>query len=368
MQLGHGEGDGFSQGSLPEALGISEAFFEFQQQLSRVAKIERPVLIIGERGTGKELAASRLHYLSQRWQGPLVALNCSALAESVLESELFGHEAGAFTGAVKRRMGRFEAAQGGTLFLDEIGLLSTTVQEKILRAVEYGVFQRVGGSGSVKVDVRIIGATNADLPALAAAGRFKRDLLDRLSFDVLYLPPLRSRREDIGFLARHFAASMAQELKLKGLPEFTDRAVASLEAHDWPGNVRELKNVVERSVYRTGSLRIDRIEFNPFDSPYGDRLERPGMGARQVGEVAGVGVVGGFGSRVAGEGKLDLEKPLPELVRELELRALRQALLETGYRQAAKRLGLSYHQFRSLYRKYEGGKGGGGLGSTRDSG
>ena len=372
MQYGQEEGDGFSQGALPEALGVSEAFFEFQQQLSRVAKIERPVLIIGERGTGKELAASRLHYLSQRWQGPLVALNCSALAESVLESELFGHEAGAFTGAVKRRMGRFEAAQGGTLFLDEIGLLSTTVQEKILRAVEYGVFQRVGGSGSVKVDVRIVGATNADLPALAAAGRFKRDLLDRLSFDVLYLPPLRSRPEDIGFLARHFATSMGQELKLEGVPEFTERALASLEAYDWPGNVRELKNVVERSVYRTGSLRIDRIEFNPFDSPYGDRLERPGMGARQVGEFAGVGaadlgVAGDSGARVVGEGKLDLGRPLPELVRELELKALRQALLESGYRQAeaAKRLGLSYHQFRSLYRKYDGGKGGG-VGGEKD--
>ncbi len=333
------EWEGFEAGPLPEALGVSEAFFDFQQQLSQVAKIERPVLIIGERGTGKELAAARLHYLSQRWQGPLVALNCAALAESVLESELFGHEAGAFTGAVKRRMGRFEAAQGGTLFLDEIGLLSMTVQEKILRAVEYGVFQRVGGSSSVKVDVRIVGATNADLPALAEAGKFKRDLLDRLSFDVLYLPPLRARPEDIEFLARHFAASMVQELGLEGVPEFSDRAIASLNAYRWPGNVRELKNVVERSVYRTGSPRIDRIEFNPFSSPYGNSLSAESSDRREAAKPSAA----------------DLSRPLPERLRELELGSLKQALLESSYRQseAAQRLGLTYHQFRNLYRKYK---------------
>ena len=179
------ETEGLFEGSVgkTEALGESEAFMEFQERVSRVAQVDRPVLIVGERGTGKELAVSRLHYLSRRWQGPLVALNCAALSPSVLESELFGHEAGAFTGAAKRRLGRFEAADNGTLFLDEIGLIPVTIQEKILRVVEYSQFERVGGSKPVRVDVRIIGATNADLPKLADEGKFKRgDYLILASF------------------------------------------------------------------------------------------------------------------------------------------------------------------------------------------
>ena len=165
--------------SLHEALGQSEAFLAFQEQLSRVARVDRPVLIFGERGTGKELATARLHYLSARWQEPFVALNCSALAASLIEAELFGHEEGAFTGAVKRRTGRFEQASSGTLFLDEIGNIPLTTQEKILRVVEYGSFERVGSSTPIQVDVRIIGATNVNLADLADEGRFMRDLLDR---------------------------------------------------------------------------------------------------------------------------------------------------------------------------------------------
>lgn len=322
-------------GPLPEALGVSEAFLDFQQRLSAVAKIDRPVLIIGERGTGKELAASRLHYLSQRWQGPLVALNCAALSESVLESELFGHEAGAFTGAVKRRAGRFEAADGGTLFLDEIGLVSVTVQEKILRAVEYGVFQRVGGSSSVSVNARIVGATNADLSEMSRGGKFKSDLLDRLSFDVLYLPPLRARAEDITYLSMHFAAGMARELELGGVPEFTRGALKSLESYDWPGNIRELKNVVERSVYRSGGLKISEIVFDPFVNPYISEDKRRPETDDSSGEA--------------------LNLPLPEQVKRLEIRLLKKALQENGYKQqaAANDLGLSYNQFRSMYRKYK---------------
>ncbi len=323
-------------GSLPEALGVSEAFLDFQQRLSAVAKVDRPVLLIGERGTGKELAAARLHFLSQRWQGPLVALNCAALAESVLESELFGHEEGAFTGATRKRKGRFEAAEGGTLFLDEIGLVSMTVQEKILRAVEYGVFQRVGGSSSVKVNARIVGATNADLSEMSRGGKFKSDLLDRLSFDVLYLPPLRVRREDIGYLAMHFASGMARELELAEVPEFSQGALDSLEAHDWPGNIRELKNVIERSVYRSGGGKIKRIEFDPFVNPYEE-----GRAAK--------------GADDSDATKADLSRPLQEQVKALEVRLLRKALMESGYKQqaAANKLGLTYYQFRSLYRKYK---------------
>lgn len=328
--------------SMPEALGVSEAFLDFQSRLSQVASVDRPVLIVGERGTGKELAAARLHYLSPRWQGPLVALNCAALAESVLESELFGHEAGAFTGAARQRAGRFEAAEGGTLFLDEIGLISNTVQEKILRAVEYGVFQRVGSSASVKVDVRIIGATNADLPALAEAGKFKRDLLDRLSFDVLFVPPLRARAEDIEHLSRHFAAAMARELGMSEAPVFSASAIRSLAEYPWPGNVRELKNVVERSVYRSGGSRIERIEFDPFVNPYergGDAVPRAAQPDRPAGASAAT---------------------FADQARELEIRCLREALLACRHRQseAAARLGLSYHQFRGLYRKHKNELGG----------
>jgi len=224
--------------ALPEALGESEVFLDFQDRLSRVAKVERPVLIIGERGTGKELAARRVHYLSKRWQEPLVELNCAALASTLIESELFGHEAGAFTGAQRQRRGRFEMANGGTLFLDELGNIPLPVQEKILRVVEYGRFERVGGTEQISVDVRIVGATNADLATLADSGRFMRDLLDRLSFEVLYLPPLRARSEDILLLANHFAIRMAFELGRSQMPSFSDAVEAALEAYPWRGNVR----------------------------------------------------------------------------------------------------------------------------------
>jgi psp operon transcriptional activator len=179
----------------PSLLGESPAFLAALSHVSRVAPLERPVLVIGERGTGKELIAARLHYLSQRWDRPFVKVNCAALPESLLDSELFGHEAGAFTGATRRQIGRIEQADGGTLFLDEIATASPAVQEKLLRAVEYGEIERVGGR-TATVDVRVVGATNADLPALAAAGRFRADLLDRLAFDVVTLPPLRARPDD----------------------------------------------------------------------------------------------------------------------------------------------------------------------------
>ena len=235
--IGH---DGYAIATTPlsaggEALGQSESFLEFQERLSRVAPVDRPVLLLGERGTGKELAANRLHFLSRRWQGPFVTLNCSTLSPTLIESELFGHEKGAFTGAEGRRKGRFEAADGGTLFLDEIGAIPLEVQEKILRVVEYGSFERVGSSLPVEVDVRIIGATNADLAAMAGRGEFKPDLLDRLSFEVLFLPPLREREEDIMLLAAHFANRMAFELGRETLPIFSAEAVSALEGHAWYG-------------------------------------------------------------------------------------------------------------------------------------
>ncbi len=328
---------------MTEALGQSEAFLEFQERLSRVARVNRPVLLIGERGTGKELAVSRLHYLSQRWQGPLVALNCAALSPTLIEAELFGHEEGAFTGATRRRLGRFEAAHGGTLFLDEIGQIPLEVQEKILRVVEYGTFERVGNAQPIQVDVRIVGATNTDLAALAAAGRFKRDLLDRLSFEVLFLPPLRERREDILLLANHFAVRMAFELGRTEVPSFSDEAVVALERYPWPGNVRELKNVVERAVYRAESALITDIVFDPFHSAFASNLSTAGeQPPRQAPDM----------DAPVADARMD--KPFAEAVREVELRLLQQALKEAKYnqRKAAQLLGLSYHQFRALYRKY----------------
>lgn len=342
-------------GKLPDALGQSTAFVDFQERVSHAAKVERPVLIIGERGTGKELVASRLHFLSTRWQGPLVALNCAALSSSVLESELFGHEAGSFTGAAKLRRGRFEAAHAGTLFLDEIGLIPMQVQEKILRVVEYGAFERVGGSHSIRVDVRIIGATNANLPALVQQGKFKADLLDRLSFEVLRLPPLREREGDIMLLTHHFAARMAMELGQTQAPEFSDEVIADLEDYAWPGNVRELKNVVERAVYRARNGAVQHVDFNPFSF-----LEEENQMPCKRSDETVTGEDSGLNKQASR--KLPVSSPrlrdgqsLPEALLEFERNALLYALKRAKFHQgaAAKLLGLTYHQFRALYRKHK---------------
>ncbi len=223
----------------PEGMiGNSAALASALDQVSLLAAINRPVLIIGERGTGKELAADRLHFLSGRWDAPLLKTNCAAIAEALLESELFGHEPGAFTGATGTHIGRFERADGGTLFLDELGTMSMRLQEKLLRLVEYGEFERLGGQRTLQVDVRVVAATNADLPALAKEGKFRPDLLDRLSFDVVHLPPLRQRPEDIAELAEHFAIQMSSELGWEYFPGFSAGAMETLEGHAWPGNVQ----------------------------------------------------------------------------------------------------------------------------------
>jgi psp operon transcriptional activator len=325
-----------------EALGQSEKFLEFQERLSQVAPVNRPVLVLGERGTGKELAAGRLHYLSNRWHKPFLTLNCSALSPSLIESELFGYEKGAFTGAVQRRVGRFEAVDGGTLFLDEIGNIPLEVQEKILRVVEYYSFERVGSSESIDVDVRIIAATNADVKSLAAANLFKQDLLDRLSFEVLIVPPLRERREDILLLANYFAGRMAVELGWEEIPEFSSGAVDALIHYHWPGNVRELKNVVERAVYRSDSLKISDIIFDPFSSPYETQAQESKPDITDTGQGLSDGI--------------DLmAKPMKEAIWDLKVQMLEKALALSKFNQkkAARLLGLSYHQFRGLYRQYK---------------
>lgn len=253
-----------------QLIGQAGPFLDAVERASRAAPLRRPVLVIGERGTGKELIAERLHHLSSRWQEPLVTMNCAALPETLIEAELFGHEAGAFTGASKARAGRFEEADRGTLFLDELATLSMAAQERLLRVVEYGEVARIGSSRPIRVDVRIVAATNEDLPRLAAEGRFRPDLIDRLSFEVITLPPLRAREEDIAVLADHFGRRMAAELGWDRWPGFTDAIAAALDAHPWPGNVRELRNVVERAVYRWDDpgRPIDAVQFDPFESPW----------------------------------------------------------------------------------------------------
>ncbi|MBP2295942.1 phage shock protein operon transcriptional activator [Azospirillum rugosum] len=320
----------------PPLLGESPAFRAMLAHVSRVAPLERPLLIIGERGTGKELVAARLHYLSRRWDRPFVKVNCAALPETLLDSELFGHEAGAFTGAVRRQIGRIEQADTGTLFLDEIATASPAVQEKLLRAVEYGEIERVGGRTQT-VDVRVIGATNADLPALAEAGRFRADLLDRLAFDVVTLPPLRARREDIPRLAEHFALGMVRELGRPLFPGFTPRAMDQLLDHAWPGNVRELRNAVERAVAASDPEGpVDDVTLDPFASPW-----RPAALAS-----------------VPPEPGEEEAEPLPddfqERVRAFEAGLLRTALEKSRFnqRQTAQALGLGYHQLRGLLKKH----------------
>ena len=313
------------------------------EHVSRAAKLVKPVLVIGERGTGKELIAARLHYLSPRWEQPLIKVNCAALTESLLESELFGHQAGAFTGATRTHIGRFEQANGGTLVLDELGTIPPRMQEKILRVIEYGEFQRVGGSDTLTTDVRIVGATNEHLPRLAELGRFRADLLDRLAFDVIHVPPLRARPEDIGTLAYHFAVNVTKELRRPFFPGFTADAKAALLAYAWPGNVRELKNAIERSVYRAeiADQPIARILFDPFASPYNPAPAEPQPEAEDSVPAA-----------------TSPEQPVPAdfrgAVANFERQVLRRALERAQFKQtvAAKLLGLSYHQFRSLLRKH----------------
>jgi psp operon transcriptional activator len=337
-------------------IGQSGAFLDAVERASRAAAMNRPVLVIGERGTGKELIAERLHRLSTRWDEPLVTMNCAALPETLIEAELFGHEAGAFTGATKARAGRFEEADRGTLFLDELGTLSMGAQERLLRAVEYGEVTRIGASRPIRVDVRIVAATNDDLPALAAAGEFRADLLDRLSFEVITLPPLRVREGDIGVLAEYFGRRMAAELDWDRWPGFAPHVMEALEDHLWPGNVRELRNVIERAVYRwdVPDMPIAHVQFDPFDSPW--RPCPPEHRRSTAGAAAGAAASAGGGTVVAmpPPGHLDAIDDLRAAVDAHERAILAHALGRHRWnqRQTARALGLTYDQLRHCIRKH----------------
>ncbi|EIJ2377034.1 phage shock protein operon transcriptional activator [Vibrio alginolyticus] len=324
-------------------IGESPAFLAVLDKVSQLAPIERPVLIIGERGTGKELIAQRLHYLSRRWDKPLLSLNCATLSEGLIDSELFGHESGSFTGSKGKHKGRFERAEGGTLFLDELATAPLLVQEKLLRVIEYGEYERVGGHTALNADVRLVCATNADLPKLAEQGDFRADLLDRLAFDVIMLPPLRERKEDILSLAEHYAMKMCRELQLEYFVGFTPKAQQSLIEYEWPGNVRELKNVIERAIYQHGlnADPIDELIFNPFETVWLSALGHSATQAEQQEEEASSNTI---------QFPLDYKQWQEEQDIHLLNRALEEA--KFNQRQAAELLGLSYHQLRGMVRKY----------------
>ncbi|ASP46854.1 phage shock protein operon transcriptional activator [Cognaticolwellia beringensis] len=342
-------------------IGQSNNFLEVLEQISQIAPLSKPVLIIGERGTGKELVAARLHYLSKRWDQNYLKLNCAALNENLLETELFGYDSGAFTGASKRHEGRFERADNGTLFLDEIANTTGLIQEKLLRVVEYGEFERVGGSRTLKTNARLVAATNEDLPSMAAAGEFRADLLDRLAFDVITLPPLRERLDDILVLAEHFAINMARELEFELFSGFTTKAKRDLLEYHWPGNIRELKNVVERSVYRCNNphLPVHELVIDPFESPY-----RPSKRIKTQDRIIKPAVVS---SESTAETEVKVEQKLKPLTKTLqfplslkdlsqnyEVDLIKSALANCQYNQkkTADALELTYHQLRGYLKKY----------------
>ncbi|MEO0883660.1 MAG: phage shock protein operon transcriptional activator [Pseudomonadota bacterium] len=336
-----------------QLVGESPAWLAAMEHASRVASLDRPILVIGERGTGKELVGERLHFLSRRWEGPFVKVNCAALSEELLDSELFGHERGAFTGATERRAGRFELANGGTIFLDEIATASSRVQEKLLRIIEYGEYQRLGGEKVLTTNVRVVAATNIDLPAAVDRGDFRADLLDRLAFDVITLPPLRARGQDASLLADFFASRMAREMG-ESFPGFAPSAVAAIDAGEWPGNVRELRNFAERLTHRSLTeapgepIRFEPDSLDPFASPWRPR------GSKQAKDITPAAPL----LELTTPTTPNLDQPFDAQVNRFEMELIDAALEATaGHQgQAAKRLGLTYHQFRGLLRKHGYGK------------
>jgi len=354
-------------------LGQANNFLEVLEQISQIAPLSKPVLIIGERGTGKELVAARLHYLSKRWEQSYLKLNCAALNENLLETELFGYDSGAFTGANKRHEGRFERADNGTLFLDEIANTSGLIQEKLLRVVEYGEFERVGGSRTITTDVRLVAATNEDLPTLADSGQFRADLLDRLAFDVITLPPLRERLEDILMLAEHFAINMARELEFELFSGFTEKAKRAMLEYYWPGNIRELKNVVERSVYRCNNphLPVNDLVIDPFESPYRpsqriktlDRIhvtqQEPKTEPNYLNsknEQSNNNIEAELSTTSISTTLANTQFPqsLKSLSQDYEIELIKSALAHCQYNQkkTAQALELTYHQLRGYLKKY----------------
>lgn len=285
-----------------------------------LAKIPRPILIRGERGTGKELMARAIHRESGREEKAYVVLNCAAFQEDLFVAEMFGHEKGAYTGAVDSKPGKLELAHEGTLFLDEVANMNRTVQEKLLRVIEYQNFERLGGTKEIEVNVRIIAATNADLDKMMESSEFLPDLYDRLSFAVLTLPPLRKRREDIPSLIEHFIRQLHEEIPNLERKRFTESAIHELQAYHWPGNIRQLKNIIERLYISDEDGTIHASEL-PLEITSVDPIR------------------GNFYDKVKAYEKT------------LLLNALKDN--NGNQRAAAENLGMTYDQFRHFYKKYQ---------------
>ncbi|NRA67696.1 MAG: phage shock protein operon transcriptional activator [Pseudobacteriovorax sp.] len=344
-------------------IGHSEAFLDLMEHVAALAKTEFPVVIYGERGTGKELVAERLHYHSGRWQEPLVKVNCAAIKESLLEAELFGYEVGAFTGAQKRYEGKFARANGGTLFLDEIHTASLNLQEKLLRVVEYGEFEPLGGRETLQAHVRLVTATNQNLRQAVSEGRFRADLLDRLCFDVIAIPALRERPADIMPLAEHFAMKMSQLLAWEHFPGFAAAAESALEGYAWPGNVRELKTTVERSLFhhQAGSEEaVSAIRFDPFTQLASEQPQDQVVSSEKTNSPSEAdketSTDNESGAKEAGiANEAGLAASFSEQVRAYEIQLLEDAMAKNRYNQTAcsQALGLSYHQLRNLLKKYD---------------
>lgn len=319
------DGDGAAEEG--EMVGRAPAMLAVFKAIGRVAATRETVLILGESGTGKELVAGAIHHNSDRAGKPFVKVNCAALSPALLESEMFGHERGAFTGAVARRIGRFEQADGGTLFLDEVGDLDPELQAKLLRVLQTGQFERVGGNAAITSDVRVVSATNHDLAARVAAGKFREDLFYRLNVVTIELPPLRARRGDVPLLAEHVVGRLARKYGWPQLALSAD-AAAALAAYDWPGNVRELQNVLARAaiVARGRTIGLDDV--------------RPGLVGRASARVADAG---------APQTML-----LKDLLAETERRAIQHALEQTKWNRtrAAQLLGISRRQLFDKVQQY----------------
>lgn len=301
-------------------VGSDPAFSRIVMQAEKLASLDRPVLVRGERGTGKELIARYLHYSGKRKDNPFVVLNCGAFGGDLLQSELFGHEKGAFTGADTRRVGKLEQADGGTIFLDEIGNMSMPFQEKILRVLEYQTFERAGGSQTLHVDVRVIAATNADLERMIDAQTFRADLYDRLNFAQLRVPPLRERRSDIPLLINHFAQLLAAEMPAMEWRVFSAEAIEALMYYYWPGNVRQLRNVIEY-VYILGQGESEEIQISELPP----ELSLP----LSTGET--------------------FDDQVDAFQRKILIHAINEH--HRNQKNAAESLGLTYDRFRHLYKK-----------------
>lgn len=331
----------------PDIVGSSPAMREVYYRTHRVAPSRASVLLIGETGTGKELIARAIHRLSPRADGPYIRVNCGALSESLLESELFGHVKGAFTGAIDNKTGRFEAAHGGTIFLDEISSMSAKLQVKLLRVLQEKEFERVGESRTIRVDTRVIAATNQWLEDEIEAGRFRDDLYYRLNVVPIRLPPLRERREDIPALARFFLERYSEENRREP-PELTIEVIKALQAYDWPGNVRELENYIERAVVLAEGEKLTS-----------DNLALPGRGDRRLrpagtraGDLQGLIqtlVRVGIQSTPAAEGKL-FERLVGGVERELIEQVMQ--LCDNVQVKAAARLGINRNTLHKKLSEY----------------